>query len=371
MWQQVYALIIKEILIILRDPKARITLIGPPILQLFLFSHAATLEVKNVNLGIFNEDNGRYGFELVQRISGSPFVTAIHPIRTIEKMKEVIDNQEAMIALRISQDFSRQITDGHPGSVEMVLDGRRSNSAQITQGYILEIINNFNQEIILAQTGKSITFSADTLFRSWFNPNLDYLLYTVPCLVGILSMLLGLILTSLSIARERELGTLDQLLVSPLQPWQIFVGKTIPSLVIGVAESCLMMLIIFLFFDVPFRGSFFFFFISLTIYVMSMLGIGLFISTISKTQQQASLGTFLFMVPAMLLSGFATPVENMPHWLQPVSQFLPNTHFFIIVKGVFLKAMPPLEILSNTIPIFLIGVVTLIFAGWVFKHRLE
>jgi len=370
MWKAIQALVIKEILIILRDKKSRITLIAPPLMQLFIFAHAATLEVRNIAIGIYNEDLGWYGHEIVERISGSHYFRDVYQFKTIAQVKSAIDTQKVIVAVRIPQDFSRQIAMGNSGSIQTILDGRKTNASQIVAGYLTEIFQTFDNDIIKIETGDS-GLSSDTIFRSWFNVNLDYILYTVPCLVGILSMVLAINLTALSVAREREIGTFDQLLVSPLQPWQILIGKTLPSLLIGVTESICIMFIALFSFGIPFEGSLLIFLFSLIIFVASVIGVGLFISSISKTQQQASLGAFVFMVPAMLLSGYATPIENMPTWLQPVSQILPNTHIIIIIKGVFLKAMPASEVLQHTWPMLLIGLFTLTVAGWMFTRRLE
>lgn len=369
MFARILALVIKELLAILRDKRGRMTLIIPPLMQLFIIAHAATLEVKNISLCVFNIDSGWYSYELIERLKGSRYFTHVYQVHSQSKLEESINDQKAIAALVIQDNFSQKLASGMSPSLQIILDGRRSNSAQIVQGYILRIIQNFNDEIRARQN--SNLGQPTVIFRSWFNPNLDYTLYTVPCLVGILSMILGMMVTSLSVAREREMGTFDQLLVSPLSSWEILAGKMLPALIIGITESSLIMIIAMIAFSIPFHGSLWLFYFSMIIFITSIVGVGLFISSLSQTQQQAILGTFVFMMPTMLLSGFATPIENMPAWLQPVTWFIPISHFFVIIKGIFLKDMSAIEVFSNTWPMALIAVITLSLAGWMFKKRLE
>lgn len=354
----------------LRDKRARFTLIIPPLIQLFILAQAITLEVKNISVVYFSQDNGWYSHELYERIKGSPYFINVYKVNNHQALKKLIDDQKALIGIEVQSDFSSVIARKKSAQVQLILDGRRSNAAQIAQLYILKIIQHFNTDIQIKQNNY-IPAQVVGVFRSWFNPNLDYLLYTVPCLIGILSMMLGLLVTALSVAREREMGNFDQLMVSPLQTWEILVGKMLPAMIIGITESTVIMIIAMILYKIPFHGSLVLFYFSMVIFITSIIGVGLFISSISQTQQQAMLGSFVFMVPTMLLSGFATPIENMPTWLQPVSWFIPITHFFIIIKGVFLKDMSTMEVLLNAWPMAFIALFTLSIAGWMFKRRLE
>lgn len=370
MWIRVKALIIKELLAMLRDKRARFTLIVPPLIQLFILAQAITLEVKNISVVFYSQDPGWYSHELFERTKGSPYFTNVYNVNSHHALQTIIDNQKALIGIEINADFSKTLAQRQPAELQMILDGRRSNAAQIAQLYILKIIQQFNTDIQIKQN-HFVAPQVIGVFRSWFNPNLDYLLYTVPCLIGILSMMLGLLVTALSVAREREMGNFDQLLVSPLQTWEILVGKMVPAMIIGITESTVIMILAMLLYKIPFHGSLLLFYFSMVIFITSIIGVGLFISSISQTQQQAMLGSFVFMVPTLLLSGFATPIENMPTWLQPVSWFIPITHFFIIIKGVFLKDMSAMEVLLNAWPMAVIALFTLSLAGWMFKKRLE
>jgi ABC-2 type transport system permease protein len=370
MWQRIKALIIKELLNIWRDPKSRYALIIPPIIQLLILAHAATLEVNNIDVTIYNQDTGWYSHELIQRIKGSPYFANVYEVHNNKQAEDDVNTGKVLLAINIQDDFSKKISSGKSAPVQLVLDGRKSNSAQILQGYINQIITQFNQDI-LAKQNIIQTTSVMIVPRSWFNPNLIYLFYNIPCLIAILSMITAITVTSFSVARELEMGTLEQLLITPLLTWEILLGKTIPAVLIGVAESTLLMVIALIAFQAPFVGSLLLFWLSLVVFVISIVGIGLFISSISKTQQQAMLGVFIFMVPTMLLSGYATPTENMADWMKPFSWLIPITHFFIIAKGVVSKGMGLWEVLTNIWPIVLVGGFNLLMAGWVFSHKLR
>lgn len=361
------SLIIKELLTLFRDPKSRLVLIMPPLMQLIIFAFAATLEVKNVSIAIYNQDIGRHGNEIVQRIHGSSTFRTLIFLKNEKGIKEVLDRQQVLVALSIPQDFSVAIESGSPADIQLILDGRRSNAAQISSGYLANLINQYNQEIALKQ-GKEV-LPPVIAERNWFNENLLYLWFTVPSLVGILSMLVVLVVTSLSVARERELGTFDQILVSPLEPYEILIGKTIPAMIVGLAEGLFIWLVAIKIFKIPYNGSFWLLLMALIIFILSVVGVGLFISSLSQTQQQAILGTFVFMVPSVTLSGYAAPVENMPVWLQIADEANPLKHFLIIIKGLFLKGMPLAEVWSHTWPVLIIGAVTLPVAGLYFNIR--
>lgn len=368
-WRRIGALIVKEILALFRDPKSRIVLIGPPILQLIVFSFAATLEVKNVSVAVFNQDQGRHGEEIIQRLSGSKTFTHLQFVHTESQLRLLLDEQKVIAALRVPEDFSRQIEAAEPANIQILLDGRRSNAAQIVNGYISQVVAGYEQQVSqrrLADLPATVIVS-----RSWFNENQLYLWFTVPSLVGILAMLITLIVTALSVARERELGTFDQLLVSPLMPYEILFGKTIPAILIGLSEGLLIVAVGVVVLGIPFTGSIFILVLALLVFVMAVAGVGLFISSLSKTQQQAILGAFMFMVPAITLSGYAAPVENMPPWLQTLTWINPLKHFLVTVKGLFLKNMTYSEVWMNTWPLIVIGIFTLSLAGWFFARRLE
>ena len=364
---RLWAIIVKEMWAVLRDPHARLVLIVPPVLQLFLFAFASTLEVKNINVAVYDRDNGAWSQEFVQRLAGSPNVQHIVPVHSPAELAHAIDYREVIAAVSFDQRFSADIAAGRPATVQVILDGRRSNASQIVNGYL---------ERIAADIGAGIRPAAgrppgQSIVSHWFNPNLDYLWFTMPALVVIISTVSGLSVTAQAIARERELGTFDQLMVSPLRVHEILIGKMVPPLIVGLANATLYTILIPTVFGVPLTGSIPLFYIALVFYMLALIGVGLLISALAATQQQAFLGMFLTSVPAILLSGYASPVDNMPGWLRIIAQADPPKHFLIISEGVFLKAMPARDILANTWPLVLIAAVTLTAASLLFRSRME
>lgn len=369
MFRRIWALLIKEFLAVWQDKKSRMVLIIPPITQLFIFAWAATLDVKNVPIGILNRDSGEQSIELLQRFAGSPVFSEIIYLKSTEEIAPFLDNQRGMMVAYIDDQFSRNLDSNQTADIQLILDGRKSNTAQILLGYSSSIIHQFNLDLSAHVDIKGE--QTELIPRNWFNPNLLYYWYNVPCLCAILSMLTSLSVTALSVARERELGTFDQLLVSPMVPIEILIGKVLPAIFIGMVEGSFIIFAAIFIFNIPFTGSFLLLYFSMFVFVSSIVGVGLFISSLCYTQQQAILGSFLFISPAVSLSGFATPIENMPVWLQHMTQIIPLRYFLIIVKGSFLKAIPPHVVFANVWQMTLIAIVTLSAATWFFRKRLQ
>jgi ABC-2 type transport system permease protein len=325
------AQIIKELLSLLRDPKSRLTLVVPPLLQLFIFSFAVTLDVTNVSVAVLNDDAGRWSQEVIQRIQGAGFVGSLVYVERPEELAAVIDKREVIAA--IMNDIAMQL------GAELV---------RTAGGQMPEVAT-----------------------RNWFNPNLIYRWFLVPSLSGMLAMMIALVVTSLSIARERELGTFDQLLVSPARPIEIVIGKTVPALLLGTLLGSVMISAGVFAFGIPFTGSVAWLFASLMLFILSIVGIGLMVSAVCRTQQQAILGTFSMVIPITLISGFTTPIENMPNWLQFFAQASPLKYYLIIVRGTFLRALPAADILASMWPMALIAVVTLSSAIVIVRRNLQ
>lgn len=368
MFGRIRALVLKELLAVLRDRRSRAVLIVPPLLQLTIFAFAATLDVKAVELAVLDQDGGAAAVELVQRFSGAPYFSGVRHLAGAEQVAPVLEREQAMAVLVLAQGFSRDVAALRPATAQLLLDGRRSNTSQIVQGYVQAIVDGYNQD--LAQARGEPGPPARLMVRAWFNPNLDYLWFTVPNLIGMLTMVVGLIVTSLSVAREREMGTFDQILVTPLSPREILAGKTIPAMILGLAEGQLIVAAAIVLFRIPFLGAFPVLLLAQFLFLLSVVGVGLFISSLCKTQQQAILGTFTFMIPAMLLSGFATPIETMPELLQLISQANPLRYFLVAVRGVLLKGMSLGMVLEVVWPLVPIAMVTLGLSSWLFRRRL-
>lgn len=363
------AMIVKEMWALLRDPKSRIVLIIPPLMQLFIFSYSTTLDVRNVDIAVLDRSGGVHAAELVARIAGSPNFRDIRRLSSPAELAEVIDDQKAIAALVFDADFDARIARGEPATVGVILDGRRSNAAQIVSGYLGAIAGGYGADLLprrLTETG-----AAGAVVTNWYNPSLDYIWFTLPSLVAIIVSVAGIAITSQSVARERELGTFDQLMVSPLRVHEILIGKMVPPFLVGMFNGSLYLVIAPLVFGVPFTGSVLLFFLALAIYLLALIGVGMLVSAASATQQQAFLGSFLATVPLILLSGYAAPIDNMPGWLQIVTYADPARYFLILVQGLFLKAMPAAQVFEQLWPLVLIACATLAASAWLFRARME
>lgn len=354
---QLFALIKKEFLAIWSDKKSRAIIIVPPLLQLLLFSFAVTLEVKNISLGVLDRDNSVQSQALVRKLSYSNTFTTIYRLKSEKELTHYIDTQKVLATLYIPQNFSKKLASGESTSLQIIADGRKSNTAQIAQAY-------------MQRTFLSLYPANDIMVnRNWYNPNLDNFWWIVPNLMGTLSMIIALMLTSLSVARERELGTFEQISVTPISPAVLILGKTIPPLIISIVEASVIFFAAVTFFGVPFMGSLVILYLGLFAFLLSIIGLGLFISSISSTQQQGILGAFVLMVPCILMSGFATPVENMPSWLIPVTDLISLKYFLMLLKGVFLKDISFEIAIELIAPMFALGVISLLFASWMFRKK--
>ena len=373
MFARIFALVKKELLAAVLDKKSRAQIVVAPIIMLFLFSFAVTMEVKNTPFAVLNSDRGEMGQRLISRFSNNRTFSGIIEIKHLSEIHRVIENQESMALLNIPSDFSEKLLSGRSVSLQIILDGRKINSAQILYGYISTITDGFGKE--LAKTlpiwgkakGPRITISS----RQFFNPNLDFIWFTMPVLLVLLTQLLTLIISALSIARERELGTFEQLRVSPLSPIEIIIGKTIPAVGIALGEGIIIHTISTKLFGVPFVGSLVLMFFSFALFSLAVTGIGLFISSLCTTQQQAFLGAFSYMVPAVLLSGFATPIENMPGGLQKLTLINPVRHIIKISIDLYLKDVSLQHMYGELLSLAVTACVTLTFATWFFKKKTQ
>lgn len=369
MIKRIYSLVVKELIAALRDKKSRYILIIPPLVQLLIFSMAATLDVQNVSIGICNHDTGPISVELEQRFIGSPTFSNIKYFHHMKEAENALVMQEICGILHFNSNFSKDLLAEQNATAFLIFDGRKSNSTQIVLGYAQKIVDQYNSELLQKQN--QAPSPSILIQRNWFNPNLIYQWFTVPGLVAILAMTVSLTVTALSIAREKEIGTFEQLLVSPLTPIEILLGKAIPGVIIGVAEASLILMAGVFIFHIPFTGSILAFYFSLVIFILSIVGIGLYLSALSKTQQQALLNMFFFISPAIILSGFATPIANMPMWLQYITMVNPLRYFLVISRGAFLKEMTMHEIFTGSVPMIWIALITLIGAGLSFRKRLH
>lgn len=375
MFCRITALITKEFYAILLDKKSRAQLFIAPFIMLFIFSFAVTMEVKNASLAVLNEDRGELGRQFVSTFSSGSVFTRVLELKSTQEIAPSLENQQSLMVLHILADFSERLISGKSTAVQTLLDGRKVNAAQIAQGYAASITESFGKNVLSrlpmwrlrSENVPQINIST----RQFFNPNLDYLWFTLPVLLVLLTQMLSLITSSLSVARERELGTFEQLLVSPLSPLEIVIGKATPAVCIAFGEGILIHLIALNIFGVPFVGSLPLLAFSFLLFILAVTGVGLFVSSISTTQQQAFLGAFTYMVPSVLLSGFAAPIENMPHGLQSFTLLNPARHIIKVALDLYLKGAPFSNILPELLWLSGIAAVTLIFATWFFKKKTQ
>ena len=363
MWYAMVVLVKKELQALFAHPQSRRILFLPVIIQLLVFPFAATLEVKNSTLAIFNEDGGAASIELVQRLGAARAFPHIINLYSQQAMRSCVDRQQALLAMRIPQDFSRKVARGESAAVQAIIDGRRSNSAQIAYGYAQQIIQAWDVE----RLGRPLP--ATVTVRNLYNPNLEYQWFVLPSLVAIITTIGCLTVAALSLAREREEGTFDQLLVSPLTPAYIMAGKALPGIVVALLQGSIIAAAAVWIYHVPFLGSVATLYLAMCCYGLALAGFGLVISSISSTQQQAFLGVFGFMAPAVILSGYMAPVENMPAVLRWISAVDPLTHFIIVVKGIFLKGYDLSQAWPHLWPLLVIATVTQALAYAIFLQR--
>jgi drug efflux transport system permease protein len=368
MMHRVLALVIKELLAILKDVKSRFVLIGPPIIQLIVFGYAATFDLNHVPFAVYNEDLSQPSRELVARFEGAPAFQEVARIHSDAEVARLIDRRDALMVLHIDRRFSRDLMRGAPGRVQLILDGRNSNTALLATGYANTIVSDFDTWWAASHGGARPPATLD--IRARYNANLESRWFIVPGIVALLTQVVTLLVTALSVAREREAGTFDQLLVTPVRPVDILLGKSIPGLLIGSVEATFIIAAGALWFRVPLRGGFAPLYLGLFLFLLSVIGVGLMISSLSVTQQQALLGTFLFMVPSIILSGFATPIANMPPLVQDITYLNPMRYFLIVVRGVFLEGASAGSLMPQYWPMMAIGLATLATAGWLFRRRL-
>jgi ABC-2 type transport system permease protein len=374
-FHRISALVVKEFYITLLDKNSRRQLFFAPFLMLFIFSFAITMEVKNASLAVLNQDSGDLGRQLVSYFHSPqgdlsaakrPF-SRVFWLDGVQDIRPIIENQRALMVLHIPRDFSEKLESGQSVAVQLILDGREINAAQIAAGYANSIVSRFAWQNAPSNASSAAPFEIET--RYLFNPNQTYLWFTLPVLLTLLTQMIALIVSGMSIARERELGTLDQLLVSPLTSAEIMIGKTVPVVFLAFCEGVVIHGIALTVFRVPFTGSLALLAASFGLFILSVTGVGLFISSFCSTQQQAFLGCFTYVVPAVLLSGFVAPIENMPRALQMLTLLNPLRHIIKAVLSIYLKGAPVSDVLPEMIWLGGIAAATLTFSVWFFKKK--
>lgn len=355
----------KEFLAILKDPASRVILVIPPLLQSLLFGYGATYDLTNVPYAVLDQSRGAASTQLLARLDGTGVFHRVATLTATSQIAESIDSGSALLVLQFGPEFERQLARGEATPLQLILDGRNSTTAGTAAAQIRSVVGDFNQTYV-NKTGPPITVDA----RAWYNPNLETRWNILPGLIAALSMMQTMMLAALSVAREREQGTFDQLLVTPYTPMQIMFGKALPSIFIGLVQSSLILMIALFWFSIPMAGSLLVLYAGLLMFTIAIVGIGLSISALSANMQQAMLYTFVLLMPMVLLSGLATPVSNMPAALQIATYANPLRFAIDLVRRVYLEGAPFSLIWHDFIPFFSIAALTLPLAAWLFRNRL-
>ncbi|MCA9256865.1 MAG: ABC transporter permease [Phycisphaerales bacterium] len=364
--RRILALIIKEFIAIAKDPRSRFVVIGPPIIQFFVFGYAATFDVTAVRYAVLDEDRSAASRELLAGFEGSENFRLVSTLRQVGDIAPTIDNQAARMVIHVPQHFEADIAAHRPVDLQIIVDGRNSNVASVALGYATSIVSDFNDARAPATSSTPIVRVID---RAWYNPNLVSRWFIASALGGVICTVVVMILSSLSVAREREFGTFDQLLVAPFSPTEILIGKSVPPFVFGLMNGLLLCAAAVWWFGVPFHGQIAALLIILSVYIFAVVGIGLFVSSLSMTMQQGLLGSFIAIMPIVILSGFTTPIDNMPRWLQRLTCANPLRYVVSAMRSIFLEGAGLRDIHSQIWPLSLIAIVTLVAAGWLFRHR--
>ena len=358
------SLCIKELLIIFKDPANRLVLIVPVVIQSFIFGYAATYDLNYVPYVVCDQSRSTLSRDLLARLDGSQKFSRQATLDSTAEAESWIYDGKALLAVQIGSDFADRILSGQHAGIQLILDGRNSTTASIAQGYVTQIVETWN-----AGLGHKSPVSIAT--RAWFNPQLETRWNIMPGMLASLSIIQIMLLAALSVAREREQGTFDQMLVTPLSPWEILIGKAIPPVVVGLAQASLVLLVCIFWFDIPFKGSYLNLYIALGVFTLSCAGLGLCVSAVALNMQLSLVYCFVTLQPIVLPSRLATPVSAMPEALQIATWANPLRFALVCVRGVYLEGAGLSDIARNFIPMLAVAAVTLPLAGWLFRNRLN
>lgn len=339
-WLRVRELVRKEFIQLFRDRKNRPLLIIAPLMQLLVFGYVVTTDVRDITIGLLDQSRTPESRMFIDSFAGNKTFRVTHAPHHSNALDDLVLRRKVDLAIKIPPDFGSQIRKGNTANVQILVDGSMSNMASVRIAYTRSVLDRFNSQFVRERFARTIEFGKiGGRIRTWFNPNLDSRNFYVPGIVAFLIMLVTLLFTSMAIIREREAGTMEQLIVTPLRPSELIVGKTIPFILIAQAQMVMVTVFAIIWFDIPMVGSAPLLFGATCLFLLSTLGIGLFISTISATQQQAMMTTFFFILPFFMLSGFVFPIANMPLVVQWLTYLNPLRYFLVIIRGIFLKGI--------------------------------
>ncbi len=345
MFSRMKQMIIKEFIQVLRDKRTRVILIVPPIVQMLIFGYAATYEIRHVSTVVVDYDHSQESRDFISRFTSSPYFEVIEQSGNSRDLTNAIEKGDAVVGIEIHAGFAQQLEKGESTPVQVIVDATNSNSALIAAGYVAQIAAGFSGEYQRSRVDRIAPQMANILPviqfdpRPWYNPELRSRWFFIPGIIGSLTVVLVIILTAFGVVREREIGTLEQIMVTPIRPAEFILSKTLPFFLIGLFDVALIGLVGTLWFQVPFRGHLLVLFAGAVLFLLCMLGVGLLISTVSSTQQQAMVTAFFFIMPAIIFSGFGFPISTMPQWLQYMTYASPLRYFLIVLRGTYLKGV--------------------------------
>lgn len=370
-------MLIKEFIQVFRDKRARILLIGPPIIQMMIFGYAATLEVRHVPTAIVDYDNSQISRDLISRFQASHYFDIRKRLTDRRQIQEVIDRGDATMAIQINTGFAKNIRKGQTAHVQVIVDSTNSNTALVGLGYVNEITGNFSRDYQRELLQRKSPFAVAQMpkivldKRPWYNPNMSSQWFFVPGIIGNLLLVIIVTLTSFAVVREREIGTLEQIMVTPIRRVEFILGKTIPFFLIGLFDAALISMIGTLKFNVPLQGSIAVLALGTVLFMLCVLGIGLFISTVSLTQQQAMVTAFFFIIPVIVFSGFGSPISSMPEFLQFLTYANPMRYFQTVIRSVYLKGVGLDVLWPEMVAMAIIGIIMLTVSVLRFQKSLE
>jgi ABC-2 type transport system permease protein len=344
MFERLKHMLIKEFIQVFRDPRMRMVIFVIPCFQMLVISYAVSTDVKHVRTAVYDLDESQQSQDLIASFSRSGYFDVVEHIADEKRIQYVLDHGDVTVVLRLQHGFAGDLLAGRTAELQVLVDGTDSNTANIVLGYAVNIAKAYSENLLLKLFERrmgavKIPGQIELQSRAWFNENLESRNFFVPGVLVVVVTLMTLLLTSMSVVREKEIGTMEQIMVTPITPAEFILGKTAPFAIIGFTVVCLVTAIAVFWFQVPMRGNFGTLLFGAGLYILTMLGAGLFISTISGTQQQAMISTFFFFFPAMLLSGFAFPIANMPEIVQWATLINPLRYFLIIIRAIFLKGV--------------------------------
>lgn len=362
--RRVLWMIKKEMLSTLKDPATRAILIMPVLVQSVLFGYAATYNLERVPYALLDHSHSQAGTEFLAKLDGTGVFRRVHNLSNTEEIAPVIDSGEALMVLTLDYDFAKNLEQGKPARLQVIADGRNTTTASIATGYLNRVITAFNEE----KSPGLYAVALETV--AWFNPNLITRWNFMPGLMGLLSLIQVLLLAGLSVAREREQGTFDQLLVTPMSPVQLLIGKAVVPLLIGLLQATMVLLICRFWFGIPMAGGLFALYLTLFVFTLSCTGIGLCISAVSNSMQQVMVYCFVFLLPMVLLSGLATPVSNMPEPLQILTYADPLRFALDSIRRIYLEGCDAATVAGNFPPMLAVAALTLPAAAWLFRNKM-